>query len=178
LTVSSFSNTDVYNTQFVDICCQENEDVCFDINSLLQNSTNVEFNMTCLSPKGHHFSPTISKHLFEQTCLTLNCTLTQSPFDNVMNHSMKMKLFWQYLAIRLILDTLKCCSMGLFDGAAIAVIKEHGGDIGLMKIFGTFGAIIFGPIAGKYVSIQRGIQPYNKYLGHGTLHHLCSFLIN
>ena len=52
-------------------------------------------------------------------------------------------------SIRLVLDVLKSSSMSLFDGASIAIIKEHGGDFGLQKVFGAIGSIIFSPIAGK-----------------------------
>ena len=32
----------------------------------------------------------------------------------------------------------------LFEGAVVSIIKQHG----LQKLFGTFGAIIFGPLSG------------------------------
>ena len=35
----------------------------------------------------------------------------------------------------------------------VAIIKEHGGDYGLQKLFGTAGAIIFGPLAGKIIDL-------------------------
>jgi hypothetical protein len=37
----------------------------------------------------------------------------------------------------------------LFEGAVVAIIKEHGGDYGLQKIFGTMGAVVFGPLSGQ-----------------------------
>ena len=149
LTMGSFSTTDVYNNQSIELCCLENEEVCFDSNYLLDNKTNVDFNMTCSSQQGQIFNPTISRSLYDQTCLTLNCTLSQSNFENVTDQNMKMKLFWHYLSIRLVLDVLKSSSMSLFDGASIAIIKEYGGDFGLQKVFGAIGSIIFSPIAGK-----------------------------
>ena len=147
LTISSASTTDVYNNQSIELCCIENEEVCFDSNYLLDNKTNVEFSMTCSSPQGQIFNPTISRSPYDQTCLTLNCTLSQTNFENDQN--LKMKLFWYYLSIRLVLDILKSSSMSLFDGASIAIIKQHGGDFGLQKVFGAIGSIIFSPIAGK-----------------------------
>ena len=100
LTMGSFSTTDVYNNQSIELCCLENEEVCFDSNYLLDNKTNVDFNMTCSSQQGQIFNPTISRSLYDQTCLTLNCTLSQSNFENVTDQNMKMKLFWHYLSIR------------------------------------------------------------------------------
>ena len=29
----------------------------------------------------------------------------------------------------------------------VSIIKQHGGDYGLQKLFGTFGAVIFGPLS-------------------------------
>ncbi len=43
-----------------------------------------------------------------------------------------------------------------FQGAVVAIIKEHGGDYGLQKLFGTAGAVAFGPIAGKLVDVASG----------------------
>ncbi len=36
----------------------------------------------------------------------------------------------------------------LFEGAVVAIIKQHDGDYGLQKLFGTAGGVIFGPLAG------------------------------
>ena len=41
----------------------------------------------------------------------------------------------------------------LFEGAVVVIIKEHGGDYGLQKLFGTAGAVIFGPLAGKVIDL-------------------------
>ena len=57
--------------------------------------------------------------------------------------------FWTYLAVRLILDLLRASSLMLFEGAVVAIIKSHGGDYGLQKLFGTAGGILFGPLAGN-----------------------------
>ena len=39
----------------------------------------------------------------------------------------------------------------LFEGAVVSIIKQHGGDYGLQKLFGTFGAVIFGPLSGVLI---------------------------
>ena len=39
----------------------------------------------------------------------------------------------------------------LFEGAVVSIIKQHGGDYGLQKLFGTFGAVIFGPLSGLLI---------------------------
>jgi len=56
--------------------------------------------------------------------------------------------FWSYLTVRVLLDVLRASSLMLFEGAVVSIIKQHGGDYGLQKLFGTFGAVIFGPLSG------------------------------
>ena len=47
----------------------------------------------------------------------------------------------------------------------MVTIKQLGGDYGLQKLFGTFGAIIWGPISGKIIDMasqsagQEDYQP-------------------
>ncbi len=62
--------------------------------------------------------------------------------------------FAQYLTARVILDVLRASSLMLFEGAVAVIIKEHGGDYGLQKLFGTFGAVIFSPLAGKLIDVR------------------------
>ena len=64
--------------------------------------------------------------------------------------------FWYYLAIRVLLDVLRASSLMLFEGAVVSIIKQHGGDYGLQKLFGTFGAVIFGPLSGLLIDFGQG----------------------
>jgi len=59
--------------------------------------------------------------------------------------------FWSYLTVRVLLDVLRASSLMLFEGAVVSIIKQHGGDYGLQKLFGTFGAVIFGPLSGVLI---------------------------
>ena len=58
--------------------------------------------------------------------------------------------------LRVLLDILKASSLVLFEGAVMSIIKEHGGDIGLQKVFSTFGGLIFGPVAGILIDVFDG----------------------
>ena len=58
--------------------------------------------------------------------------------------------------LRVLLDILKASSLVLFEGAVMSIIKEHGGDIGLQKVFSTFGGLIFGPVAGVLIDVFDG----------------------
>ena len=68
---------------------------------------------------------------------------------------------WAYIALRAIIDVLRASSCMMFEvgvllsismciltcqGAVMITIKQLGGDYGLQKLFGTFGAIIWGPV--------------------------------
>ena len=61
--------------------------------------------------------------------------------------------FWAYLAARVLLDILRASSLMLFEGAVVSIIKQHGGDYGLQKLFGTLGAVIFGPLSGGLIDL-------------------------
>ena len=53
----------------------------------------------------------------------------------------------------------------LFEGAVVAIIKEHGGDYGLQKIFGTLGAVVFGPLSGQLIDLEQSKANYQDNPG-------------
>ena len=69
--------------------------------------------------------------------------------------------FWIYLVVRVLIDILRASSLMLFEGAVVSIIKQHGGDYGLQKLFGTFGAIIFGPLSGLLIDFGQHSSAYN-----------------
>ena len=73
-----------------------------------------------------------------------------------MENNWDTEEFWYYLAIRVLLDILRASSLMLFEGAVVSIIKQHGGDYGLQKLFGTFGAVIFGPLSGLLIDFGQG----------------------
>ena len=44
-------------------------------------------------------------------------------------------------------------------------IQEHGGDYGLQKLFGTAGAVLFSPLAGKIIDVSSSSADYEDYSG-------------
>ena len=56
--------------------------------------------------------------------------------------------FWSYLLVRTVLGVLTAASLMMFEGAVMATIQEMGGDYGLQRFVGNFGAIIFAPLGG------------------------------
>merc|ERR1719447_2041015 len=60
---------------------------------------------------------------------------------------------WAYIALRAIIDVLRASSCMMFEGAVMITIKQLGGDYGLQKLFGTFGAIIWEPVSGQIIDM-------------------------
>jgi len=91
------------------------------------------------------------------------------------------RILWFYIALRAILDILRASSLMMFEGAVVVTIKQLGGDYGLQKLFGTFGAIIWGPISGiiiDHMSNLHGTEDYSSvfYLFCG-MRLICALLI-
>lgn len=59
--------------------------------------------------------------------------------------------FWSYLLVRTLLGVLTAASLMMFEGAVMATIQEMGGDYGLQRFVGNFGAIIFAPLGGYLI---------------------------
>lgn len=76
------------------------------------------------------------------------------------NNNWQETEFWAYLTTRVLLDILRASSLMLFEGAVVSIIKQHGGDYGLQKLFGTFGAVIFGPLSGVLIDFGQGAAAY------------------
>lgn len=85
--------------------------------------------------------------------LLSNLTATAAGEEDVSHNNWSSDQFWCYLTIRVLLDVLRASSLMLFEGAVVSIIKQHGGDYGLQKLFGTFGAVIFGPLSGVLIDL-------------------------
>jgi len=105
-----------------------------------------------------------------------NATIVQN------NNHWYDQYFWTYLLVRVLLDILRASSLMLFEGAVVSIIKQHGGDYGLQKLFGTFGAIIFGPLSGILIDFGHGATAYNgviiMYFVLRTLTAICVLKLN
>ena len=49
------------------------------------------------------------------------------------------------------------------QGAVVVTIKQMGGDYGLQKLFGTFGAIIWGPTSGQIIDMASSATGEENY---------------
>ncbi|KAK4026589.1 hypothetical protein OUZ56_015594 [Daphnia magna] len=71
--------------------------------------------------------------------------------------------FWLYLLLRLFFAVLLGGYMVLFEGACLAVVIQYKGDLGLQRMFGILGTMIFCPVSGAlidYFSINQDIPDY------------------
>lgn len=71
--------------------------------------------------------------------------------------------FWLYLVLRVFYAILLGGSMVLFEGACLAVVIEYKGDLGLQRLFGIMGTMIFSPVSGAlidYFSVDRSVPDF------------------
>lgn len=74
-----------------------------------------------------------------------------------------MVTFWCYLLVRVLNGLTLATSFTLFDGATMAVLKEHKGDYGLQRLYGNIGAIVITPLSGVLIDVfseMYGSQDY------------------
>ncbi|XP_071441529.1 major facilitator superfamily domain-containing protein 6-like [Hetaerina americana] len=56
--------------------------------------------------------------------------------------------FWSYLAIRVLIGAIGGTAFAMFEGAVIALLRRHGADYGLQRIYAAIGAMIASPLSG------------------------------
>ena len=59
--------------------------------------------------------------------------------------------FWTYLTVRTAMGVLTAASLMMFEGAVMATVQEMGGDYGIQRFVGNFGAIVFAPLGGYVI---------------------------
>ena len=59
--------------------------------------------------------------------------------------------FWAYLILRVLYAISLGGAMVLFEGACLAVVIEVKGDLGLQRLFGLLGTMIFSPVSGALI---------------------------
>jgi MFS family permease len=66
--------------------------------------------------------------------------------------------FWAYLAVRTAMGVLTAASLMMFEGAVMATVQEMGGDYGIQRFVGNFGAIVFAPLGGYVIDATMGYE--------------------
>ena len=67
------------------------------------------------------------------------------------------------MLLRLLFGILLGGGMTLFEGACLAVVTEVKGDLGVQRIFGLIGLMIFAPVSGALIdhfSISSSITDF------------------
>ncbi|XP_076033205.1 uncharacterized protein LOC143020621 isoform X2 [Oratosquilla oratoria] len=126
-----------------------------------------------------------TEYLPRPSCL-MSCRVVANTSNLCLNtHTMTAinpsRTFFSYLFIRLFNGVLISTSFTLFTGAAMAVLRETGGDYGLQKLYSNLGSIVLTPISGSlidYISKVNGFQDFRPafYL-YCCIKVLCGILI-
>ena len=102
--------------------------------------------------------------------MTKGCENFQCDYkDNwIYNNGFQERTNWSqilifYTLLRCLIDVLRASSVMMFEGAVVVTIKQMGGDYGLQKLFGTFGAIIWGPISGQILDMASSSSGKENY---------------
>lgn len=66
--------------------------------------------------------------------------------------------FWAYLTVRTSMGVLTAASLMMFEGAVMATVQEMGGDYGIQRFVGNFGAIVFAPLGGYVIDASLGYE--------------------
>jgi len=105
-----------------------------------------------------------------ETKMTKGCENFQCDYkDNwIYNNGFQERTNWSqilifYTLLRCLIDVLRASSVMMFEGAVVVTIKQMGGDYGLQKLFGTFGAIIWGPISGQILDMASSSSGKENY---------------
>ncbi len=64
--------------------------------------------------------------------------------------------FWTYLTVRTAMGVLTAASLMMFEGAVMATVQAMGGDYGIQRFVGNFGAIVFAPLGGYVIDATSG----------------------
>ncbi|VEN58323.1 unnamed protein product [Callosobruchus maculatus] len=71
--------------------------------------------------------------------------------------------FWSYLSIRVFVGIISGTSFAMFEGAVIAILREHKADYGLQRIYATIGGMISSPISGWMIDYASKGKSYTDF---------------
>nr|CAI5848679.1 unnamed protein product [Callosobruchus analis] len=71
--------------------------------------------------------------------------------------------FWTYLSIRVFVGIISGTSFAMFEGAVIAILREHKADYGLQRIYATIGGMISSPISGWMIDYASKGKSYTDF---------------
>ncbi|KAJ8918772.1 hypothetical protein NQ315_015092 [Exocentrus adspersus] len=107
------------------------------------------------------------KHLDLSTCSS-RCIAT-APRKQICSNSkttieQDMRItFWSYLFVRVFVGIVSGTSFAMFEGAVIAILREHKADYGLQRIYATIGGMISSPISGWMIDFASKGKGYTDF---------------
>ncbi|XP_057662525.1 uncharacterized protein LOC130897599 isoform X2 [Diorhabda carinulata] len=137
-----------------------------------------EKNITCLENTGmvgKHISVTIPINFNESTIRHLDlgscvhrCLATSRRQNVCSNQKTTIELnmnvtFWSYLCIRVFVGIISGTSFAMFEGAVIALLREHKADYGLQRIYATIGGMISSPVSGWMIDYASKGKGYTDF---------------
>lgn len=112
-------------------------------------------------------STEIFKHLELGSCTT-KCLVTAERNKVCTNQNSVFELdmqvtFWSYLVIRVFIGIVSGTSFAMFEGAVIAILREHKADYGLQRIYATIGGMISSPLSGFLIDFASRGKGYTDF---------------
>uniref|UniRef100_A0A0A9W421 Major facilitator superfamily domain-containing protein 6-A n=1 Tax=Lygus hesperus TaxID=30085 RepID=A0A0A9W421_LYGHE len=71
--------------------------------------------------------------------------------------------FWIYLIIRVFIGMIGGTAFAMFEGAVIAILREHKADYGLQRIYATIGGMISSPLSGYLIDYASQDKLYTDF---------------
>lgn len=117
--------------------------------------------------------PNIENSLEVDTVLSLGPCYTQClatvPRKEICTHQTVVNefdvrlTFWLYLLIRVFISMISGTAFAMFEGAVIAILREHKADYGLQRIYATIGGMISSPLSGWLIDYASRNKQYTDF---------------
>jgi len=130
--------------------------------TLWTNTAN-QSTVTCSASNGEFLYSHLKQHKNESEAFTEQCKIFECAGKiETVDENWELNLVF-YIVLRAMIDVLRASSCMMFEGAVVITIKQMGGDYGLQKLFGTFGAIIWGPVSGQIIDMASSASGAPNY---------------
>ncbi|RZF39206.1 hypothetical protein LSTR_LSTR012948 [Laodelphax striatellus] len=80
----------------------------------------------------------------------------------VVEYDIKLT-FWLYLVIRVFIGMISGTAFAMFEGAVIAILREHKADYGLQRIYAAIGGMISSPLSGMLIDYASQNKGYTDF---------------
>ncbi|KAF2883909.1 hypothetical protein ILUMI_22294 [Ignelater luminosus] len=150
-----------YNAEYIKDDSSIRDSVCLE--SFPKNKEYISVNVPLQRPN----ETTVYKTLDLGSCAA-RCLAT-SPRKSVCSNKdtiqeLNVKLtFWSYLAVRVFIGMISGTAFAMFEGAVIAILREHKADYGLQRIYATIGGMISSPLSGWLIDFASKGKGYTDF---------------